>query len=130
MTDMGRFLSAPPVEVEVIVARDIFAARAASAGKLTGEYASTHARITLPESAMATARLKDGGTVEVSTETGMVVVTAHTGTDDLAWMPNGPWANALIPVPRDGSLPNLKAFRAKIRGTQESITNLDSLMGG
>ena len=130
MPDMGKFLSAPEVKIDVVVARDIFTAHEAHAGKYSSQYASVCARITLPEPVMEKARLNEGDAVEVSTGQDSIVVTARTGDDDVAWMSNSPWVNSLLKTPDGGALPALKLFSAEIKKTRESITLLDSLFAG
>ena len=130
MPEMGKFLSAPEVKIDVVIARDIFAAHETHAGKYSSLYASVCARITLPESVMEKARLDEGDAVEVSTGQDSVVVTAKTGDDDVAWMSNSPWVNSLLKTPEGGALPSLKLFSAEIKKTRESITTLDSLFAG
>ena len=130
MPQPGKFLSAPAVEADVVVARDVFATHAPHSGKFTAGYAQANAVITLPKAVMTSARLKDGERVEVRTAHGAVVVAARQGTDDVAWMPNSPWANALIPAPDGNALPLFKGFRAELWATQKDITTLPSLLEG
>lgn len=101
-------------------------------GKASDEYFQGVAVIYLSERDMAELGIEENAMVKVSTEHGSVVVRGVKGKLDqgVAFMPLGPWANALVSSETEGTgMPQAKGIETEVLRTREKPTTLDDLLG-
>ncbi|MEM2727045.1 MAG: molybdopterin dinucleotide binding domain-containing protein [Archaeoglobaceae archaeon] len=99
--------------------------------KLSEEYFKAVNYIELNEDDFKLLGLKEGDSVKVSTEFGEVVVFAKLGEmpKGLAFIPMGPYANAVIDPATDGTgMPQFKGVKAKIEKTGERVKTVKELL--
>jgi formylmethanofuran dehydrogenase subunit D len=86
--------------------------------KLEGNYTKKVAVCGLCKEDMETAGIKDGDVIRVSTHVGEVCVFAKVSeqlSKGLAFIPLGPWANAIVPTGTDSiGMPSFKGIKATI----------------
>ncbi len=74
------------------------------------------------------------GNVKVKTEYGEVVVRLKENSgnpDSIAFIPMGPWANAVVdPDTRGCGMPGFKGIEAEIEATDEKILSMRELIAG
>jgi len=87
-------------------------------GKTTEEYRRAVAVIELSQADAEKLGVSDGDTVSVKTDVGSVVVWCKLSKDldeGVAFMPYGPWANAVIaPYTRGVGMPQFKSVEAEV----------------
>ncbi|MEG9194338.1 MAG: molybdopterin dinucleotide binding domain-containing protein [Candidatus Methanoglobus sp.] len=99
--------------------------------KLSEEYFKAVNYIELSEEDFKSLGLKEGDRVKISTEFGSVVVFAKKGEipKGLAFIPMGPYANAVIDPATDGTgMPQFKGVMAKIEKTEEKVKTVRELL--
>ncbi len=99
--------------------------------KLSEEYFKAVNYIELSEEDIKSLGLKEGDRVKVSTDFGSVVVFAKKGeiSKGLAFIPMGPYANAIIDPATDGTgMPQFKGVMAKIEKTEEKVKTVKELL--
>ncbi|TDA25409.1 MAG: tRNA CCA-pyrophosphorylase [Archaeoglobi archaeon] len=99
--------------------------------KLSEEYSKAVNYIELSEEDFKSLGLKEGDRVKISTEFGSVVVFAKKGEipKGLAFIPMGPYANAVIDPATDGTgMPQFKGVMAKIEKTEEKVKTVRELL--
>jgi formylmethanofuran dehydrogenase subunit D len=99
--------------------------------KLSEEYFKAVNYIELSEEDFKSLGLKEGDRVKISTEFGSVVVFAKKGgiPKGLAFIPMGPYANAVIDPATDGTgMPQFKGVMAKIEKTEEKVKTVRELL--
>lgn len=116
----------PSLELKLVIARalevDIALARY---GSESNEYEKVAAWISLSPRDANRLGLKEGNAVHLTSTNGKVVVNVHVnmeGTEGLAVMPPGPWANALLP----SKLPH-QGITITLKQTKEPVTSTDEL---
>jgi len=99
--------------------------------KLSEEYFKAVNYIELSEGDFKSLELKEGDRVRVTTEFGSVVVFARKGEvpKGLAFIPMGPYANAVIDPSTDGTgMPQFKGVKAKVEKTEEKVKTVKELL--
>lgn len=99
--------------------------------KLSEEYFKAVNYAELNEEDFKSLGLKEGDRVKVSTEFGEVVVFARKGEipKGIAFIPMGPYANAVIDPATDGTgMPQFKGIKAKIERTEERVKTVKELL--
>jgi formylmethanofuran dehydrogenase subunit D len=99
--------------------------------KLSEEYFKAVNYIELSEEDFKSLELKEGDRVRVTTEFGSVVVFARKGEvpKGVAFIPMGPYANAVIDPATDGTgMPHFKGVMAKIEKTEEKVKTIKELL--
>ncbi|NHW23786.1 MAG: tRNA CCA-pyrophosphorylase [Archaeoglobales archaeon] len=99
--------------------------------KLSEEYFKAVNYIEFSEEDFKSLGLKEGDRVKISTEFGSVVVFAKKGEipKGLAFIPMGPYANAVIDPATDGTgMPQFKGVMAKIEKTEEKVKTVRELL--
>jgi formylmethanofuran dehydrogenase subunit D len=99
--------------------------------KLSEEYFKAVNYIELSEEDFKSLGLEEGDRVKISTEFGSVVVFAKKGEipKGLAFIPMGPYANAVIDPATDGTgMPQFKGVMAKIEKTEEKVKTVRELL--
>jgi formylmethanofuran dehydrogenase subunit D len=75
--------------------------------------------------------LKDGGHANVKSKAGNIVLVAYGDEkvpEGSAIIPYGPWALALVPVPKDDSPPQLHGGSVTVTRSDDKVTSLDALL--
>lgn len=99
--------------------------------KLSEEYFRAVNYVELSEEDFISLGLKEGDAVRVSTDFGEVVVFAKKGElpKGMAFIPMGPYANAVIDPATDGTgMPQFKGVKAKIEKTDEKVKTVKELL--
>lgn len=99
--------------------------------KLTEEYFNAVNYIELSEEDFKQLGLKEGDRVKVITDFGEVVVFAKKSElpRGLAFIPMGPYANAVIDGETDGTgMPQFKGVKARIERTEEMVKTVRELL--
>ncbi|MDK2795190.1 MAG: formylmethanofuran dehydrogenase subunit [Archaeoglobaceae archaeon] len=99
--------------------------------KLSEEYFRAVNYVGLSEEDFKSLGLKEGDAVRVSTDFGEVVVFAKKGElpKGMAFIPMGPYANAVIDPATDGTgMPQFKGVKAKIEKTDEKVKTVKELL--
>ncbi|MFW9975555.1 MAG: molybdopterin dinucleotide binding domain-containing protein [Candidatus Thorarchaeota archaeon] len=121
----------PHVELKLIIVRsfktDVEYARDISSPEYVAETALVH----LNQTDMHRLSLKEGDNVSLKSPDGLVIV--RTTVDDktpegCAVMPHGPWALALVAIPKDETPPTLHGIAITALRTKEKITSLEDLL--
>jgi len=99
--------------------------------KLSDKYMKQAAVIELNEKDMQALGVKDGDRVKVISNSEKVVVYAKSSNLDrgIAFIPMGPWANALIPEGTDSTgMPSFKGLKVRIEKTDEKVPSAEEVM--
>lgn len=103
----------------------------AEIGKTSDDYLQNVALIQLNQNVMQELGLADGDSVEVTTETGSVVVKCQKSDieESMGFMPYGPWANLLVGSDTQSTgMPDSKGLEADIAKTDKGVERVDELM--
>ncbi|MFQ6051247.1 MAG: molybdopterin dinucleotide binding domain-containing protein [Candidatus Hydrothermarchaeota archaeon] len=115
------------IEVYLITGRSVKQGESMEKGKIFSNYTESAAICELDSSDMEKLKIKDGDTVKVKTEYGEVVVKAVASKKrhpSVAFIPMGPWANAVVDPATDYTgMPSFKGVKAKIESTGEKVLN-------
>ncbi|RLG52512.1 MAG: tRNA CCA-pyrophosphorylase [Thermoproteota archaeon] len=117
----------PYVNVSLLVVRTTEQGKASMEGKPSELYADAVCCVYMSKADLEKLGVKEGKAVEVSTEAGSVAVVAKVDSElheGLAYMPVGPWANAVTPV--GGEVPP-KAIAATVKKTDKKPMDVDKL---
>jgi len=118
--------------VTLITGRTLSQGKALEEGKFLEAYMSACAVIELDPQDLARLGVEEGANVKVRTPYGEVVVKAIASSSPhpgVAFIPMGPWANAVVNPSTYGSgMPTLKGVEAKVEPTQEPIKPLVELL--
>lgn len=119
------------IQVTVITGRTLDQGRALEEGKFLETYQAKCTIIELDRNDLKKLGVGEGSNVKVKTPFGEVVVKAVAATMDhpgIAFIPMGPWANAIIDPSTQGSgMPTLKGVKAEVTATSEPIKGLKEL---
>ncbi|PCN50617.1 formylmethanofuran dehydrogenase subunit B [Candidatus Geothermarchaeota archaeon ex4572_27] len=121
-----------PITVTLITGRTMDQGRAMEEGKFLAGYVDKCAVIELDPDDLSKLGVQPGSNVKVRTDYGEVVVKAvaspspHPG---VAFIPMGPWANAVVNPNTYGSgMPTLKGVKALVEPTTEPVKQLPELL--
>ncbi len=120
----------PYASVTLLVVRTTEQGKASMAGKPSELYSDSACCIYVSRVDLEKLAVKEGDPVEVSTESGAVVVRVKVDdelSEGMAYMPVGPWANVLIPA--EGEVPP-KAVAAVMKKADRDITDINELFSG
>lgn len=102
--------------------------------KMSKAYQDIAAVCELPEADAKRLGLKDGKNVRVTTKFGSAVLRSKENADSpngIAFVPMGPWANALIDPDTGGcGMPGFKGIDAEVSATNEQVLPVVRLLGG
>jgi formylmethanofuran dehydrogenase subunit D len=99
--------------------------------KLSDEYMRQAAVCEMSEEDMKTLGIKDGDRVKIILNNEKVVVYAKASNlnKGIAFIPMGPWANALIPEGTDSTgMPSFKGLKVRIEKTDEEVPTAEEVM--
>ncbi len=127
---LGDFLF-PQADLKLIVARSFETDVESVKDKFSSEYQDSAAIVRLNKGDLQRLGLKDGGNANVKAKAGSIIVRAF-GDDKVpegsAIVPYGPWALALVSVPKDGSPPQRHGESVTVTRTDEKVTSLENLL--
>lgn len=127
---LGDFLF-PHVDLKLIIARSFEADVESAKDILSKEFLDSAARLQLSKGDLQRLGLKDGGHANVKSKTGNIVLVAYGDEkvpEGSAIIPHGPWALALVAVPKDDSSPQLHGVSVTVTRTDDKVTSLDALL--
>lgn len=120
------------LKVTVVTVRDIFQSEVAEINRFGEDYKRMSALILLDKSDAEREGIRDGSNVVVESDNGKVVVVAKLSEDPhpgLAFMPNSPWSNRIIPAETDDTkIPNFKNVVARITVSNENVPDIEDLL--
>ncbi|MHC1585316.1 MAG: molybdopterin dinucleotide binding domain-containing protein, partial [Candidatus Syntropharchaeia archaeon] len=100
--------------------------------KMSEEYLKAAAICEMSGRDMDTLGISEGKNVRVKTDFGEIVVSAvknEGNPDGIAFIPMGPWANAVIGPETGGiGMPRFKGIDAKISPTEDPVPSIKELM--
>jgi formylmethanofuran dehydrogenase subunit D len=127
---LGDFLF-PHADLKLVVAHSFEADVEATKDALSKEFLDSAARVRLSVGDLQRLGLKDGSHASVKSKTGQVVLVAY-GDDKVpegtAVIPYGPWALALVAVPKDDDAAQLHAIPVTVTKSEDEVTSLDGLL--
>lgn len=126
---LGDFLF-PNVDLKLIIARSFETDVESAKDKFSPEYQDSAAIVRLNKGDFQKLGLKDGSSVSVKAKDGSVTVRALADEKvpvGAAIMPYGPWALALVSVPKDGSPPQMHGISVTLTRTDNKVTSFDEL---
>jgi formylmethanofuran dehydrogenase subunit D len=122
------------MEVTIITFRDIFQSEAQEMDRFGDEYRNRSALILLDGMDMKRIGVEDEMAVLLESDAGKVVVLAKRSPEEeshsgIAFMPNSPWSNQLIPEEMGKSrIPEFKRIPVNISPTNEDVTDIYELL--
>jgi formylmethanofuran dehydrogenase subunit D len=131
----GQFLTEPEFKFIIVTHRDIFQNISQEISRFGNEYAERSSVITLDKDDMKKIGLKAGDTVVAKNTSARVVLKVESSVYEkphpgIAFMINGPWANALVPADTGGTgVPRFKKIEVTLsRSKTEKVTPLNDLI--
>lgn len=127
---LGDFLF-PNAELKLVIARSFEADVESSKDNLSKEFQEMAARVRLSKGDLQRLGLKEGGNVSIKSKAGTIVLAAHADEkvpETTAVIPYGPWALALIPVPKEDTPPQLHGISVTVTRSDEEVTPLEVLL--
>lgn len=120
------------MRVTIVTFRDIFQSEAHEVDRFSEEYRKMSAVIFLDKNDAAKAGINDRSNVLVESDNGRVVVVARISENahpGLAFMPNSPWSNQLVPAETDDTkIPSYKKISATINVTDDKVPTVEDLL--
>ncbi len=127
---LGDFLF-PHADLKLIVARSFETDVESVKDKFSSEYQDSAAIVRLNKGDLKRLGLKDGNSANLEAKPGSIIVRAF-GDDKVpegsAIVPYGPWALALVSVPKDGSPPQMHGVSVTVTRTDGKVTSLEELL--
>ncbi|MGY5873576.1 MAG: molybdopterin dinucleotide binding domain-containing protein [Candidatus Thorarchaeota archaeon] len=127
---LGDFLF-PHAELKLVIARSFEADVESAKDILSKEFLDCAARVRLSKGDLQRLGLKDGGHASIKSKAGTVVLAAYVDEkvpDNTAVIPYGPWALALVPVPKDDSPPQMHGISVTVTRSDDEVTPLEGLL--
>ena len=127
---LGDFLF-PHADLKLVIARSFEADVESVKDILSKEFLESAARVRLSKGDLQRLGLKDGGNASIKSKAGQVVLIAY-GDDKVpegtAVIPYGPWALALVAVPKDDSPPQMHGVSVTVTRSDDDVTSFDGLL--
>jgi formylmethanofuran dehydrogenase subunit D len=127
---LGDFLF-PHADLKLIIARSFEADVESVKDILSKEFLDTAARVRLNKGDLQRLGLKDGGHANIKSKAGNIVLVAFGDEkvpEGSAVIPYGPWALALVSVPKDDSPPQFHGGSVTVTRSDDEVTSLESLL--
>jgi formylmethanofuran dehydrogenase subunit D len=127
---LGDFLF-PHADLKLVIARSFEADVESTKDILSKEFLEIAARIRLNKGDLQRLGLKDGGHASIKSKAGNVVLAAYidekvpVGT---AVIPYGPWALALVSVPKNDTPPQMHGISVTVTRSDNEVTPLENLL--
>lgn len=127
---LGDFLF-PHVDLKLVIARSFEADVESAKDILSKEFLDSAARVRLSKGDLQRLGLKDGGHASIKSKAGVIVLVAYGDEkvpEGSAVIPYGPWALALVSVPKDDSAPQFHGVSVTVTRSDDEVTPLESLL--
>jgi formylmethanofuran dehydrogenase subunit D len=127
---LGDFLF-PNAELKLIIARSFEADVQSVKDILSKEFVEAAARVRLSKGDLQRLGLKDGGHVSIKSKAGNIVLSAYVDEkvpENTAVIPYGPWALALVQVPKDDTPPQMHGISVTVTRSDDEVTPLEKLL--
>jgi len=127
---LGDFLF-PNAELKLIIARSFEADVQSVKDILSKEFVEAAARVGLSKGDLQRLGLKDGGHVSIKSKAGNIVLSAYVDEkvpENTAVIPYGPWALALVQVPKDDTPPQMHGVSVTVTRSDDEVTPLEKLL--
>ncbi|TFG99411.1 hypothetical protein E4H12_02835 [Candidatus Thorarchaeota archaeon] len=128
---LGDFLF-PNAELKLVIVRSFKTDVESTTDIHSQKYTDETAIVRLHTNDMQRLSVKEGRTINLKTSSGSVVVACihdDKTPEGNAVMPRGPWALALVEIPKDDSPPKIHGIAVTATRSEESITSLETLLG-
>ena len=127
---LGDFLF-PHAELKLVIARSFQADVESAKDILSKEFLESAALVRLSKGDLQRLGLKDGGHASIKSKAGSIVLAAYVDEkvpESTAVIPYGPWALALVPVPKDDTPPQMHGISVTITRSDDKVTPLAELL--
>ncbi|MHA2352583.1 MAG: molybdopterin dinucleotide binding domain-containing protein [Candidatus Thorarchaeota archaeon] len=127
---LGDFLF-PHADLKLIVARSFEVDVESAKDILSKEFLERAARVRLSKGDLQRLGLKDGGLANIKSKAGNIVLVAYGDEkvpEGSAVIPYGPWALALVSVPKDDSAPQFHGVSVTVTRSDDEVTPLEALL--
>ncbi|MFW9845376.1 MAG: molybdopterin dinucleotide binding domain-containing protein [Candidatus Thorarchaeota archaeon] len=126
---LGDFLF-PHLELKLVIAHSFEVDIEAAKDKMSAEFQDLAARASFSKNDFQRLGIKEGASVNIKSKVGDIVVTGYIDErleSGVASMPRGPWALALVDVPKGDAPPQMHGISITATKTDTKVTPLDSL---
>ena len=127
---LGDFLF-PHAELKLVIARSFQADVESAKDILSKEFLESAALVRLSKGDLQRLGLKDGGHASIKSKAGSIVLAAYVDEkvpESTAVIAYGPWALALVPVPKDDTPPQMHGISVTITRSDDKVTPLAELL--
>ena len=127
---LGDFLF-PHADLKLVIARTFEADVESTKDILSKEFLETAAQVYLSKGVLQRLGVQEGGHTSIKSKVGSIELAAYVDEkvpDSTAVIPYGPWALALVPIPKDDSPPQLHGISVTVTRTDEDVTPLELLL--
>lgn len=127
---LGDFLF-PHADMKLVIARSFEADVESAKDILSKEFLESAARVRLSKGDLQRLGLKDGGNASIKSKAGQIVLVAYGDEkvpEGTAIIPYGPWALALVSVPKDDSPPQFHGVLVTVTRSDDEVTLLEQLL--
>jgi formylmethanofuran dehydrogenase subunit D len=127
---LGDFLF-PHADLKLVIARSFEADVESAKDILSKEFLDRAARVRLSKGDLQRLGLKDGGHASIKSKAGNIVLVAYGDEkvpEGSVVVPYGPWALALVSVPKDDSAPQLHGVSVTVTRSDDKVTPLEALL--
>ena len=127
---LGDFLF-PHAELKLVIARSFQADVESAKDILSKEFLESAALVRLSKGDLQRLGLKDGGHASIKSKAGSIVLAVYVDEkvpESTAVIPYGPWALALVPVPKDDTPPQMHGISVTITRSDDNVTPLAELL--
>ena len=127
---LGDFLF-PHADLKLVIARSFEADVESAKDILSKEFLDSAAQLRLNNADLQRLGFKDGGHASIKSKTGNIVLVAYGDEkvpEGTAVIPYGPWALALVEVPKDESPPQLHGISVTVTRSEDKVTPLEALL--
>ncbi|TFG30670.1 hypothetical protein EU528_07970 [Candidatus Thorarchaeota archaeon] len=127
---LGDFLF-PHADLKLVIARSFQADVESAKDILSKEFLENAALVRLNKGDLQRLGLKNGGHASIKSKAGTIVLAAFVDEkvpENTAVIPYGPWALALVSVPKEDTPPQLHGISITITRSDDEITPLEELL--
>ena len=127
---LGDFLF-PHADLKLVIARSFEADVESTKDILSKDFLDSAARLRLSNRDLQRLSLKDGAHASIKSKAGNVVLVTYGDEkvpEGTAVIPYGPWALALVAVPKDERPPQLHGVSVTVTRSDDKVTPLEALL--